>query len=381
MKNNNALLTPKPNQNGQVCILLALAIFWGAWLRFTPAIQSGFPINDGGMFFSAIQDLLANNFILPAATTYNRLNLPLAYPPLGFYLAAGLARLGIDPLQSILWFPPLATTASIFLVYRLARVITGDALQASLASLLYAIVPASTTWLLMGGGLTRALAFCFLILTLTGSYRLFLRDERSAFWETTLAGALTILSHPEMSLHAVALSLTFFLFRPSRHNLLQGLRVAAGVLALTAPWWGLVIANWGLSPFLSAPRTGFYSFFWAIYQLGSLKMVIEMPFSVVALAGLTGIALAITRKEWVLPITLLIPYLVNPRNANTVALIPLTVLAAQAILSVFIPALHTVQVGKKAQGLLATYLLLAGIIGAYISLDGFSQAHLTPELR
>src|SRR5512145_855480 len=86
-------------------ILLATLII-GSWLRLNPAAMAGFPMNDGGMFYTMIQDLRQNNYALPAYTTYNNLNIPYTYPPVAFYLAGYLADLfRVSDLTILLWFP------------------------------------------------------------------------------------------------------------------------------------------------------------------------------------------------------------------------------------------------------------------------------------
>ncbi|MDP1780012.1 MAG: hypothetical protein Q8K73_07045, partial [Anaerolineales bacterium] len=74
-------------------LLLFTALLLGAIIRFYPAVSNGFPLNDGGMFYTMIRDLKANHYILPQLTTYNFADIPFAYPPLGFYIAALLSTL------------------------------------------------------------------------------------------------------------------------------------------------------------------------------------------------------------------------------------------------------------------------------------------------
>jgi len=69
-------------------LFLFAALLFGAVVRFVPAASSGFPLNDGGLFYTMIRDLKANHFILPQFTTYNFVDIPFAYPPVGFYIAA-----------------------------------------------------------------------------------------------------------------------------------------------------------------------------------------------------------------------------------------------------------------------------------------------------
>src|SRR5512133_751688 len=100
-------------------LFLFTALLFGAVVRFVPVVSSGFPLNDGGMFYTMIRDLQANHYILPQFTTYNFTQIPFAYPPLGFYIAASLSDLlPVSVLQILLWLPALVNTLAIFFFYK-----------------------------------------------------------------------------------------------------------------------------------------------------------------------------------------------------------------------------------------------------------------------
>ena len=96
----------------------------------------------------------------------------------------------------------------------------------------------------------------FLFLTIAFANRLFTRTSGLHAALTALFGALAFLSHPETGLQAAAACILLWLFRGrSKQTLLWSVAVALGVVALTAPWWGTVLANHGLAPFQSAMQT------------------------------------------------------------------------------------------------------------------------------
>src|ERR1041385_8891039 len=102
-------------------LIFISAIFLGAFMRFNPTLLAGFAINDGGMFAVMVDDLKANHYVLPAFTTYNHLNIPFAYPPLGFYLgriAADVFRL--NAVQVLRWLPAFFASLSVPAFYLLA---------------------------------------------------------------------------------------------------------------------------------------------------------------------------------------------------------------------------------------------------------------------
>ena len=87
-------------------LVFLLSVLVGAFMRFNPTLLAGFAINDGGMFAVMVDDLKASHYILPAFTTYNHLNIPFAYPPLGFYLGRIAADLfGWTAPQTLRWCP------------------------------------------------------------------------------------------------------------------------------------------------------------------------------------------------------------------------------------------------------------------------------------
>jgi len=79
---------PHPSQARPYRQALIAAVLLGAAVRTYHVLSHGFPLNDGGLFFSMVRDLQAAHYRLPAFTSYNDAGIPYAYSPLGFYLAA-----------------------------------------------------------------------------------------------------------------------------------------------------------------------------------------------------------------------------------------------------------------------------------------------------
>ncbi len=196
MENNRRTLT---------FLLLLLALLFGTFVRVLPVLQAGFPLNDGGLFYTMTSDLQKADYALPAVTTYNRLDIPYAYPPLPFYLMALIRSItGADLLDIIRWLPVVFSLLTIPAFFLLAQALLGDPLKAALATVMYALLPRSYEWVIMGGGVTRAPAALFLILMTWGVYRLFRSGGWKFYLVTILSAALVILTHPERSLHALA---------------------------------------------------------------------------------------------------------------------------------------------------------------------------------
>ncbi|NJN79894.1 MAG: hypothetical protein HC797_05140, partial [Anaerolineales bacterium] len=194
-------------------LLLFTALLFGAIVRFYPAATNGFPLNDGGMFYTMIQDLKENGYALPQFTTYNQADIPFAYPPFGFYITASLSDLlPVSALTLFIYLPALINTLSIFIFYLFAKETLDSRMLASLATIIYALSPRAFLWQVMGGGVTRAFGMLFLLLMLWQAIQLFRNYQHKHLIFTILFGALTIMSHPQTALHAALGGLFIFLF-------------------------------------------------------------------------------------------------------------------------------------------------------------------------
>ncbi len=319
-------------------LFLFLSVLLGGVVRFSPTILSGMPINDGGMFYVMIEDLKANHFLIPAFTTYNHFDIPFAYPPFSFYVGGVLSLIGV-PLPAIFrWLPPLVSTLSIPIFYWIANLILKSKMRAALATLAYSLMPRTFSWYVMGGGLSRAFGIFFLLSTCSFAWMLFNRRVNKYVFLTALFGAGTVLSHPETGIHAaVACSLIWFAnYRNDRSYFRDAVLVVLGVLFLTSPWWGIVLAQNGLAPFQSALATGGHTiFFWLSWL--TLDFAEERFIALLTVLGLIGFVVQIVRKEWLLPIWMLIPFAIEPRSAPAIAVLPLAMLAGIGLSDVVMP--------------------------------------------
>ena len=326
MKKEKKTLT----QTEWIGLILGIAVIFGMFVRFLPGGMAGFPLNDGGMFLSMIRDLESSGYTLPEFTSYNGLNIPFAYPPFGFYFARLLSDLlAIPELTLLRWLPPLVNSFSILAFYLLASDLMKSKSLGALASAFYALTPGAFGWFVMGGGLTRSFGSIFLLLTVYTALRLFQSGNKKLIALTILFGALTVLSHPEAGIHAAAACLLVWIFfGRSVQSLWNSILVGAGVLLLTAPWWGTVIAFHGLTPFLSAVHTGSYGTpLWkALFGL----IVGDGVIPILAILRLISLGWGVWKKQYFLLAWVLIPYMVEPRSAPSVAFYPMTMLIALA---------------------------------------------------
>ena len=314
-------------------LLLFTALLFGAVVRFWPAATNGFPINDGGMFYVMIRDLKANGLTLPSFTSYNSAQIPFAYPPLGFYIAALLSTLTpVSELQIVLWLPALINTLSILAFFKLAEHTLGSRIAAALAAVIYALTPGSFVWQVMGGGITRAFGVFFLLLFLWQEMKLFAEYQPRTLLLTILFGAGAVLSHPQTALHAaLGGAMVFFFYGFHKRGMLSAMLTALGVALLSAPWWGAVLSRHGVEPFLSAGQTSQRTLdvYLGYLKFNTLEKYLLIP---TYLFALIGIWKKFARTEIFLVVWGVLSVLVDPRGGDLIIQMAVTLFAGMGLL-------------------------------------------------
>ena len=322
-------------------LIFVLAILLGTFLRFNPTLLAGFAINDGGMFAVMVDDLKASDYWLPAFTTYNHLNIPFAYPPLGFYLGRLAADLfGLSSTEVVRWVPAFFASLAIPAFYLLALRLLKNKYYASVSTLFFALMPRALSWFVMGGGLTRSPGQFFMLLTLATVVRLYEENRRVDIILAGGLGGLAVMSHPEAAVHtAVSAVFLWIMLSRNRKGFINSIFVAIIVLLVTAPWWGTVIGHHGLEPLLKGAATGQKAL--AVFHLLFFVFTEEPYATVIAVLGLIGIAHRLLRRDYLLPLWMAIPFFVEGRSAAGPAAIPLAMLAAIGLVDVVLAALQS----------------------------------------
>jgi hypothetical protein len=381
----NVRLPLAPKEIATLGLLTALML--GALLRLTPPALARFPLNDGGMFYTIINDLGKSNYALPAWTTYNGSTIPLVYPPLGFYIARILVDLlHISPLQVLLWLPPFFTLLAIPAFYLFARETFEAEIPAALAALIFAFSPRSFSWFVMGGGLTRALGLISLLLTLFAATRLFKTPSRKNLGMTILFGGMTVLSHPEAIIHTIGAAVWLWItISRKKSAFMDGLKVCAGVIICTSPWWGTILLQHGISPLLNASQTGFHNLSLALIPFSFT----EEPFmTIIPVLGIVGAFGEFHHRRFFLPGWIILSFLIDPRSAAWVANIALAMLAALALDQIILPGLanlsekpthllNNVRYQNRSAKLLIGYLLFYLLSGSYLYMLNMSTVFLS----
>ena len=330
MKNNQE--KKRLTRDEWIVLFLGTTLLFGMIARFFPGIQAGFPLNDGGMFLNMIRDLRVSHYVLPAVTSYNNLSIPYAYPPFGFYFARLLSDIfNLSEIDLLRWLPPTVNTLSILAFYVLASLLLESRRRGAVAAIFYALTPGASAWFIMGGGVTRSFGSLFMLLALCWVYRLFRDGGKLELTCSILFCSLTVLSHPEVGIHtAASCILLWFFYGRTQRTALYAFIVAIGTLVISASWWGSVLSQHGFAPFLSALNTGYHStpklraMFSAITESQTILPILVT-------SRIVGILWGLWKRKYFLIAWFILPYLVEPRSAPSIAFYPFCMLMAFAL--------------------------------------------------
>jgi len=301
----------------------------GISVRVNFVAGSSFPLNDGGFFYRMTEDLVNNNFLLPKFTLYNHSGIPFAYPPLAFYLVGITHRIsGVALLSLFKYFPLVISCLTIPIYYFLTERFFDKKIYRLLAVYLFATLPRSFEWFVMGGGVTRSIGFFFAILSIYFIWEAFQENKISSklIW-VSLFSALTILSHPVTSLFLLFSVIVIFIYHyPVNIKLL--LILAAMILFVTSPWWGTVLTYHGISPFSGASNTGHLNWF-EIKNLITQNYGYENPYflAFVSVFAILGLFSKKKKLAFTLGVSCVLGYIVIPRGGVDLLTIYLPFLA------------------------------------------------------
>lgn len=364
-------------------ILLGLAALLGGIVRFAGLSRTAYPLNDGGLFHVMIQSLQANQYHLPSTYEYNGLILPFAYPPLGFFITGLTSDLFHQSIMEIMRFlPPLISTLTIPAFYFLARSITPSRPVVLLGTFAFAFLPRSYDWIIMGGGITRSFGFLFAILTIAFTCRMVTNPHPQDVPLAAILASLTILTHPEAALQAAyACLLLVVFFCRSRKSLIYVLITAVLTFLLTSPWWVTMLTRHGLEPYIAAAnspqnnQTDRVNLVIRLVLLFRLEFADEAYLPMITILGMIGLFLALGRKDWFLPFWLTSTLLLEPRSAPQYMVLPLSIMAAQTISVIILPALQSL--GAKLINPIFLGMLLAYSLTSALAITDRVAAEIT----
>jgi hypothetical protein len=376
-----------------------MATSLGLYIRLAPVLRVDFPLNDGGMFYTMVQDLIDNRLHLPYFIAYNSGNVPFAYPPFAFYFAAIAHNLtGWDLLEMLRLLPAMLSAFCIPAFYLLSRSILNSRSQAALGTFAFALLPRSFEWLIMGGGLTRAPGLFFALLSLQQVYHLYTQSaSKRHFLGTVFFASLTILTHPEAAwFTAYSAVLMFIFFGRNRLAVLKSAGVAVGVIGLTSIWWVPTLDHSGFSALRAASSSHFGT---AWQNLLGFNFTHEPLLPILGVLGLIGVFYCLFDKKFFLPVWLALIFFVESRSGATFAVIPMAMLVSMGTDQVLLYRFNNrsedysnhpgewMKSGGWANQMLSTpasrlllgYLLLYALTSAYLFPFSSQALHPLPE--
>ncbi len=328
-------------------VAMVAVVLAGIGVRAYHVLSASFPLNDGGLFYQMSRDLQQSGYRLPATTTYNFARIPFAYPPLGFYATALLDDTTPFSLMTMFRVVPLLASCLTVLAFALlARRFIESRLALVVSVAAFAFVPRSFIWLLMGGGVTRALGLLFALLALHQWHSLYTTRNWRFAVSTALLAALTVLSHLETGFFlAFSGGLLWLFFGRNRFGLVASIGVGAAVLALTSPWWGAVMVDHGLAPFRDANSSG--GSIWSDassrrYVALSLARIVstsEPYFPLIGALGVLGALSALVTRRLFLPLWWVVTIILDPRAFPTFTTVPVAMLAGIGVAEILLPGL------------------------------------------
>ena len=322
---------------------LILTAFFGLYVRLFPLFKTDFPLVDGGMFYTMIEDLQASHFVLPIFTTYNLAEIPFAYPPLAFYIAGVINFVaGIPLIDIIKWQPVLTSILIVPVFYYFVKQVVASEPKAALATLIFALTPNSYWWNIVGGGLTRSMGTLFFIITAICAYQMYREKKTAWVVGTILGGSFVVLSHLAWALQSAAVVfLLWFFWGRNRQGIINSLIVVAGILLLTSPWWATILQYHGIGVFLQAGQvTHSRWLFWTI--LFALSFTGEYT-TVIAVFSLIGVFLDLAKRNYFFTLWAILSLVVDPRGGIPASIFPFAVLAMIAITDGIAPRLFIAQ--------------------------------------
>lgn len=311
-------------------------------VRLAIVVPAGFPLNDGGLFYAMIGDVISSRLALPVFSSYNAAAIPFAYPPLAFYVCAVLNLVThVSVLNLLEWMPAVVSAASIPVFYLLAQDLLGNRIQAVLATLVFSLLPRAFEWMIMGGGITRTFGMLFALWAMHQVLTLFRARSLQAILSSVVAVSLVVLSHPEAAAHTALTVAVFYIVKDhSRIGLRDICLVALGVLVLTAPWWGTVLARHGIAPFLAsaaAASEDSYNALAGLFALFRFDFADEPFVTILTVLGLLGLVYQLFKRQYLLPLWFFVMHTLEPRGGTLFMMIPLAMSAGVAFDEIVLP--------------------------------------------
>lgn len=395
------MLSQKIDRENQPFIIFSIILFVGTIIRIGLVSFSDFPLNDGGLFYSMVNDLVANHFHLPLITSYNHNNIPFAYPALSLYFAGLLNYFGIDLLPIMRFFPLIFNILTIPAFYSLCSRLLKNKNEVLFATLTFAVLPPAYEWLIMGGGLTRSPAYLLSILAWNNSFSFIKTHSKKDLFFTIILTGLSGLCHIEICMITVIFILLTFLYKDNFIKRIKyGVIFLCGVFLVMTPYFYSIIQNHGVAPLKAALFSGEFDQWKSITRLLVGNISGEAFYTPLIIISLLGLGVCLQKKDYLIPLFLLAVVIFNPRSMDRSLVFPMSFLSGIGFNEIIYPyfsktkfqdtTYHPNEVNKKVRismtwvGLiLISYLIIRSAITsmAFLMIPGASLNHVSQDDR
>jgi hypothetical protein len=333
------------NENKGFLILLG-TLCLGVFLRIFYIWDVSFPLNDGGLFSQFSQAIIREGFRLPYSVPYNGYEVPFSYPPLGFYCLAVLHAMLDIPLFGLMSVVPALWSIATLLafVFFASRILSRREFVA-LSVLIFALLPRSFSWMIMGGGVSRSPSFFFAVLSLG----LFQTALSSWSWRSAIGAGL--FSGLAMLCHlsaGVFLLVSMLLMAAFMRGHGQTVRVGLTTLLVSAliisPWFDMTVSRHGLGPLLEAMNTspGLWveQISWKsglVFLQRWITSLHQPQYPLAFSLAVLGALFSVSKGHYFLPLWWVAVIGSDYRSGSTYSTVPVAVLAGIGIGEVLLP--------------------------------------------
>ncbi len=252
--NHNRNMFSSQNAKWTLAILLALLALA---ITLTNALRSAYPIGYAGLYTLMAETIADNGFRLPQAVPdYNAQPIPLAYPPLPFFIAAFFTKIvGMAPLTYLRFLPIVLAMVTVVVFYLLLSEICQDQRIAALGGVLFLSMPEIAHYDFSAAGMVRGFALVFLLLFWLFGWKACRTDTpRTRDWLPAASFlGLTGLSHLSYALFAGFGLLMMVLFSKLvwQGKFLLLIRIGLVTGGVMAPWLITILSRWGFGILLA----------------------------------------------------------------------------------------------------------------------------------
>jgi hypothetical protein len=368
---------PGLGRDGRGWVVLGLVA--GLLVAVSYLLTHPYPAYGAGLYLEIAQQIREHGYALPSTVPNYAGGVPLAYPPLQFYVTALLLDAGVSGLTISRVVPAVVTVLYLLPYYGIARHLLPTRRQAGIATVVLALAPPALQWHLSAGGVVRGSAF---LITLCGIYagcRLFLVGDRRWAAPGALLFGLTVLSHP---VYAVYFGLSWLVlyasFDRTARGLAWGTAVAAGGVLLATPWLFTVVSRHGPEVIFGA--AGSHS------GLGGgvgrlldqfVYPIDPTPVTLLFVGTFAATIALLARRRYVLPAWLIVgAYVVGKERFQFV---PGAMMIATVLVGLVVPRLSRARPDldrrRVTTAVVAVVLVTGGAVGTLYAASALDSAH------